>query len=217
MNKVIYYILGIFIIVMLSVIYISHISRDVNEKIETNLSYRCKIGIENYTDRANQFPVKIRGKPIIGIEGEMPVVINSAGNWYVSVVFESNTTEKEAKEIISKYDIPKPLFINRGGYPDYYVSVSKSDFEEIKKCLAEEEYIKLSNKVKITDENITAVIWGRSDWVLPGFTSSGILLKETMTMELIYGNETPKTESIKIMHQLDGDEKIINTNIGYLY
>ncbi len=214
MDKIRYYIIGIFIIVVLSVIYVSHMNRDVKEKIETNLSYKCKKVIENYNYTT---PIKIRGKPITGIEGEVPIMINSGSNWFVSVVFDSNTTEKEAEEIISKYDIPKPLFIKRGGYPQYYVSSSKSDFEDIKNCLAEEEYIQLSKKIKITGENVTAVIWGRTDKVLSGLRSSGILLKETMTMELIYGHETPQTESRKIMQQLDSDEKIINTNVGYLF
>ena len=212
MNKTIYYIIGIVIIVTLSVAYISHINRDVKEKIETNLSYRCKKVIENYTTS-----IKIRAKPITGIEGEVPIAINSKSNWFVSVVFDSNTTEKEAEEIISKYDIPKPLFIQRGGYPHYYVSASKSDFEVIKNCLAEEEYIQLSRKIKITSENITAVIWGENDWVPSVLRPTGILLKETMTIELIYGHETPQTDSRKIMQQLDSDEKIINTNVGYLY
>ena len=212
MNKTIYYIIGIFIIVTLSVVYISHMNRDVKEEIETNLSYRCEKMTENFTDEG-----KIRAKPITGIEGEVPIEINSGANWFISVVFNSNTTEKEAEEIISKYDIPKPLFIKRGGYPQYYVSASKIDFEDIKNCLAEEEYVQLSNKIKITGENVTAVIWGRSDWVIPGLRSSGILLNETMTMDLIYGHETPQTESRKIMQQLDSDEKIINTNVGYLF
>jgi hypothetical protein len=212
MNKRIYYITGIFIIVILSVVYIAHMNRDVKEEIETNLSCICEKMIENFTGEG-----KIRAKPITGIEGEVPITINSGSNWFVGVVFDSNTTEKEAEEIISKYDIPKPLSIKRGGYPQYYVSASRSDFEVLKNCLVKEEYVQLSNKIKITGENVTAVIWGRSDWILPGLRSSGILLKETMTMDLIYGHETPQTESGKIMQQLDSDGKIINTNVGYLF
>lgn len=88
---------------------------------------------------------------------------------------------------------------------------------KIKNRLDKEEYVQLSKKIKITDDNVAAVIWVISDRVLPGLRSSGISLKETMVMQLIYGPETPQTESRNIMQQLDSDEKIINTNVGYLF
>ncbi|MFZ3059128.1 MAG: UPF0228 family protein [Candidatus Methanoperedens sp.] len=223
MDKTRYYIIGIFIIIALSVVYISQMNREVNKKIETDINLRYETMGENYTDRGNQtsikkISIKIQAKPITGEELEKPIEINSGANWSVNVVFDSNTTEKETEEIISKYDIPKPRLIERGApYPRYYVSASKSDFEDIKNRLAEEEYVQLSKKIKITGENVTTVIWIISDQVLPGLRSSGIPLKETMVMQLIYGPETPQTESRNIMQQLDSDEKIINTNVGYLF
>lgn len=188
---------------------------------DTNLSY--EMATENYTDGGNQtpikkIPIKIRGKPWSGKEQEDPIEINSLANWSFNIVFDSNITEKDAEEIISKYGIPKPRIIERGPpYPRYYISASKSNFEDIKTQLAEEEYVQLSNKIKRTGENVTAVIWVISDQVLPGLRSSDVQLKETMVMQLIYGPETPQTESRNMMRLLDSDEKIINTNVGYLF
>lgn len=222
MDKTGYYIIGIFIIVALSVVYVSHMNREVKEEIEIDSILR-ETATENYTDGGNQTPIKkipinIRGKPWSGKEQEYPIEINSHSNWSFNVVFDSNITEKEAEEIISKYDIPKPRFIERGApYPRYYVSASKSNFEDIKTRLAEEEDVQLSNKIKIIGENVTAALWIISDQVLPYLKSSGIPLKETMVMQLIYGPETPQTESRDIMRKLDSDEKIINTNVGYLF
>ncbi|VVB91182.1 Uncharacterised protein [uncultured archaeon] len=216
MNKMKYYIIGIFIIVMLSVVYISHINREAKEKSETDLNFRYEKIIENYTDKGNQTPIKIRGRTVTG---EEPIEINSSGNWFVRVVFDSQTTEKKAKERISRYNIPKPRSIKSVfSYPQYYVSVSKGDFEVIKNRLAEEESVRLSEKLKITGGNFTAGIWVMSDNnVLFRLKSSDIPFKKTMAVELLYGPETPQTESKHIMQQLDSDEKIINTNVGYLF
>ncbi|MCZ7401709.1 MAG: hypothetical protein O8C61_05760 [Candidatus Methanoperedens sp.] len=218
MDKTRYYVIGIFIIVLLSVVCIYQMNREVNGKIETNLNIGYEKVAENYTDRGNQTSIKIRGILFTGMEQEEPIEINSGANWSVNVVFDSNITDKDAEQIISKYDIPKPHFIQRGApYPRYYVIAPKGDYEDIKNRLDKEEYVQLSKKIKITDDNVAAVIWVISDRVLPGIRSSGISLKETMVMQLIYGPETPQTESRNIMQQLDSDEKIINTNVGYLF
>lgn len=217
MDKTRYYIIGIFIIIALSAVYISQMNCEVKEKIETDLNPRYEKVAENYTDRGNQTPIKIRGKLITG---EEPIEINSGANWSLNVVFDSNTTEKKAEEIIFKYNIPKPLLIKRSfSYPEYYISGSMSDFESIKNHLDEDKYsnIQLAGKIKITGENFTAAVWGVYDDILPELRLSGIQLKETMVMQLIYGHETPQTESRNIMQQLDSDEKIINTNVGYLF
>lgn len=64
---------------------------------------------------------------------------NSPYTWSLKVVFDSNITEKEAKEIISGYEIPKTDSIERGVDPEYYISVPRSDFESIKNRLEGDE------------------------------------------------------------------------------
>lgn len=226
MNKTRYYV-GIFIIVVLSIVYVSQMNREINKKIEsdTNLSYET--GTESYTDRGNQTPIKNKTifnqtHKLLGklFTGEEPLTINSDSHWYVSVVFESNTTEETAKEIIAKYPIPKPRSINRAdSYPEYYISASRSDFTNIKNRLEKDEYtnIQMGTKIKITGENFTTTVWGINDNNLPEIISSGIQLRKTMVMELFYGPETPQTESKNIMELLDSDQRIISSIAGGYY
>lgn len=233
MDKSKYYIIGIILIVAFSIVYISQMNREVTEKIKGNISLEYKNITGSYKDGDNQtstnntdggnktpikkLSIKIRGKIFAGGE---PITKNSDSHWYVNVVFDSNTTEKMAEEIISKYDIPKPHYIKRGfSYPKYYINTSMSDFESIKNRLEEEEYsnLRLAKKIKITGENFTAAVWGVYDEILPGLRSSGIPLKETMVMDLVYGPETPQTESKNIMELLDSDEKIIGTTADIFY
>jgi len=227
MNKTRYYV-GIFIIVVLSIVYVSQMNREINKKIEsdTNLSYET--GTESYTDRGNQTPIKNRTIfnqthiKLLGkiFTGEEAITENSDSHWYVSVVFESNTTEKTAEETIAKYPIPKPRSINRAfSYPEYYISASRSDFESIKNRLEKDEYknIQMGKKIKITGENFTTTVWGINDDILPEIISSGIQLRKTMVMELFYGPETPQIESKNIMELLDSDQRIISSIAGYYY
>lgn len=214
MDKTKYCIIGIFIIVMLSTIYISQINRESNEKIEADQNFKYEKVVENTTERGNKTPINIRGKLFTG---EEPIKSNSDAYWYVHVIFDSNTTEKMAEEIISKYNVPKPYSIKRdSSHPLYYISAPISDFESINNRL-EEEDVQLSKKIKVTGGNFTAVVWGISDEVLPRFGLIGIPLRETMSMELVYGPGTPQTESKNIMEQFDRDEKIINTNADIFY
>lgn len=233
MDKKGYYIIGIFIITALSLVYLSDINHKVMEKIEGDISLSPGKMTENYTDQENQTHInnidigkknpitksyiKIRGKIFTG---EYPITKNSDAYWNVNVIFDSNITEKEAKEIISGYEIPKPRSVERSfSYPEYYISAPKSDFESIKNRLEGDEYsnIQLANKIKITGENFTAAIWGVNNEILPGLRSSGIQLRKTMVMILVYGPETPQTESKNIMEQLDRDENIIETTVGFFF
>lgn len=222
MDKSKYYITGIFLIVVLSIVYIPQMNNEANEKIETNpnISYE-KVAV-NYTDRGNQTPIEKKTRlnqtkiKLLGKihTGEEPIMTNSDAYWYVNVIFDNNTTGKMAEEIISKYNIPKPREIKRSiSDPRYYLIASMSDLESIKNRLEEEEYSnpQLAKKLKIKGENFTAAVWGVHDEIPPGLRSSGIQLRETMVMELFYGPETPQTESKNIMELLDGDDKIIST------
>lgn len=198
-----------------------------NEKIENDTKFSYEKGTENYIERGNQTPtrnrtinqtrIKIRGKIITG---EEPITTNSRANWSFNVVFDSNITEKEAEEIISGYEIPIPRSMGKGiSYPEYYISASISDFESIKNRLEENEYSKLqlSKKIKIIGDNFTTVVWGVNDNNLPVIISSGIQLRETMVVNLVYGPETPQTESKNLMELLDTDEKIIDTTVDFFY
>lgn len=230
MDKSKYYIIGIFLIVVLSIVYILQMSNKANEKIETDLNISYEKVAMNYTDRSNQTPIekKIRLNQtkikLLGKihTGEEPIMTNSDANWYVNVIFDNNTTEKMAEEIISKYYvlIPEPREIKRSlSDPRYYLIASMSDLESIKNRLEEEEYSnpQLAKKPKIKGENFTAAVWGVYNEIPPGLRSSGIQFRETMVMELVYGPETPQTESKNIMELLDGDDKIIGTTTNIYF
>lgn len=214
---------------MLSIVYIYQMNYKATEEIGNNISIEYRNITESYevgdnyilinnTDGEEKTPIKLRGKIFTG---EYPITKNSDDYWYVSAVFDSNTTEELAEEIIYKYDISKPLYIRRAAfsYPEYYMIVSMRDFESIKNQLEEDNYsnIQLAKKIKITGENITAAVWGVNEDILPRLKSSGVQLKETMVIDLVYGPETPQIESKNIMEQLDRNEKVIDTTVDFFY
>jgi hypothetical protein len=140
--------------------------------------------------------------------------------WLICVVFDNSTTEEEAEAIIFSHNILKPHYTRclRRPYYNYYISVSKTDFEIIKKRLEKEKYVRLSEKTKIIGGNITVGISIKSheEETVQRLKSSGIPLKRTITTGIFYGPETPQKESEKIMERLDNDERSISTHIDYL-
>ena len=139
--------------------------------------------------------------------------------WLIRVVFDNSTTEKEAEAIIFSHDIPNPHYTKSlRPYYNYYISVSKTDFESITNRLEKEKYVRLSEKTKIIGGNITIGISIKSheEETVQRLKSSELPLKRTITMGIFYGPETPQKESEKIMERLDNDERIISTPIDYL-
>jgi|GEM_PF-4760315 len=192
-------------------------NNEANKKIETDLNSSFENVAVNYADKENRTPVtsKINIKILGNISfGEEPIMENSNSYWHVCVIFDSNITEKMAEELIIKYNIPKPRSMNRTFLiPEYYISVSKSEFESVKKTLNEEEFstLRMAKRIKITNNNVTSAVWGTYDEMLPILGSRGIQLRKTMVMALEYGPETPQTESKNIMDMLFKDEKVIDT------